>query len=183
MIRIDSPGPAIPTVPISDCAVRLDTTRIYRDAYQHAGAAHGLAPDPAALREATTICLKAVSLIDRLGTEVLPLLRAASRSHVRSKPGWRARQVGGRSAAGWRPRAGCRRPAASTPPAGPECGPTPAENPASLGRPSRGIGARRLAHVAFASAERYTGVSTRRLRVPTSGATGAWATAWIIVFR
>jgi integrase len=31
---------------------RLDTTRVYRDAYQHAGAAHGLTPDPAALREA-----------------------------------------------------------------------------------------------------------------------------------
>jgi integrase len=31
---------------------RLDTTRIYRDAYQHAGAAHGLAADPAVLSEA-----------------------------------------------------------------------------------------------------------------------------------
>lgn len=31
---------------------RLDTTRIYRDAYQHAGAAHGLTADPAAQREA-----------------------------------------------------------------------------------------------------------------------------------
>ena len=42
MIRMSRQDRAIPTVPISDCAVRLDMTRIYRDAYERAGAAADL---------------------------------------------------------------------------------------------------------------------------------------------
>ena len=49
--RSHAAGPGIQTVPITNCAVSLDMTRIYADAYERAGRDAGLI-DAAARQEA-----------------------------------------------------------------------------------------------------------------------------------
>ncbi|MDT5028150.1 MAG: hypothetical protein QOE61_4576, partial [Micromonosporaceae bacterium] len=50
--RLPRAGRPIQTVLITDCAIRLDTTRIYREAYERAGIADGLFTQTQAEREA-----------------------------------------------------------------------------------------------------------------------------------
>jgi hypothetical protein len=50
--QVRSPGGGIQWVPITDCAVKLDTTRIYREAYEHSGLGGAQAGDAEAEREA-----------------------------------------------------------------------------------------------------------------------------------
>jgi hypothetical protein len=50
-MSLTHPAP-IPTVPISDVTIWLDTTRIYREAYERAGVADGLLTQTQAEREA-----------------------------------------------------------------------------------------------------------------------------------
>ena len=51
MRNVPHPAP-IPTIPISDVTICLDTTRIYREAYEQSGIADGLLDEARAEQEA-----------------------------------------------------------------------------------------------------------------------------------